>query len=301
MQISSMTGFARQSGRCEWDNESLDWQWEIKSVNGKGLDLKSRLPSGWDELAGELKNTAQKYFERGSLSAVLEISGGNDEPKIKINHEMLQQLTLTAIEIYRKNPDFVAVPTAGELLSVSGVITAEKNLPDEKVQQWLQQELLAGFAKACAKLQQDRQREGEKIAAVLSKMVNEIEALTAEIAQIAALAPQILRQRLEQQIADLTHGELPVAEERIAQEVVLLVNRADVREEIDRLQAHIRTARQLLASEQTLGRRFDFLCQEFNRESNTICSKAYDIEIINRGMALKAVIEQLREQVQNME
>ena len=296
-----MTGFARQSGRCEWDNESLDWQWEIKSVNGKGLDLKSRLPSGWDELAGELKNTAQKYFERGSLSAVLEISGGNDEPKIKINHEMLQQLTLTAIEIYRKNPDFVAVPTAGELLSVSGVITAEKNLPDEKVQQWLQQELLAGFAKACAKLQQDRQREGEKIAAVLSKMVNEIEALTAEIAQIAALAPQILRQRLEQQIADLTHGELPVAEERIAQEVVLLVNRADVREEIDRLQAHIRTARQLLASEQTLGRRFDFLCQEFNRESNTICSKAYDIEIINRGMALKAVIEQLREQVQNME
>lgn len=296
-----MTGFARQSGRCEWNGESLDWQWEIKSVNGKGLDLKSRLPAGWDELSGELKNIAQKYFERGSLSACLEIGGGNDEPKIKINREMLQQLTLAAIEIYRKNPDFVAAPTAGELLAIPGVTVSEKNLPDEEVRQWLRQELLAGFAKTCAQLQQDRQREGEKIADVLNKMVNEIEGLTAEIAQIAAMAPQILRQRLEQQIADLTHGELPVSEDRIAQEVVLLVNRTDIREEIDRLQAHIRTARQLLASEQTMGRRFDFLCQEFNRESNTICSKAYDIEIINRSMALKAVIEQLREQVQNME
>ena len=145
-----------------------------------------------------------------------------------------------------------------------------------------------------------RRQEGQKIKTVLEERVDRIEILVQEVARLAVAQPALLKQKLSAQLAELLEGA-PISEERLAQEAVLLVNRADIREEIDRLTAHVKTARELLAANQTLGRRFDFLCQEFNRETNTICSKASDIEIINRGMELKAVIEQLREQVQNME
>lgn len=301
MLLSSMTGFARKSGHSESGEVAFDWAWEIKSVNGKGLDVKTRLPGGIEEISFELKNIAQKFFERGSLSVCLELNGSQKEPKLKINHDLLQQATAAAIELYRKNPDFIRPPAASELLQITGVAEVENGSHDEEAMQALRADLLAGFAECCAALQADRQKEGQKIKAVLAQMVDKIAKLTDDIAAIAAGAPQALRQKLQQQIAELAGEECGISEERLAQEVVLLVNRADIREEIDRLHAHIKTARQLLESGQTLGRRFDFLCQEFNRETNTTCSKAFDIEIINRGMELKAVIEQLREQVQNME
>jgi len=293
-----MTGFARQSGRKELKNVAFDWVWEIKSVNGKNLDIKTRLPIGWDTLASDLKAVAQRYFERGSLNICLELNSTIDDVQLNINRDLLQQALTVAIELYQKNPGVLQLPAPADLLRIPGVVDVKKTTLPEDEQQQLREALLAGFEECCAALQEDRRREGLKIKAVLAKMVDDIAALTDKVAVIAAKAPELLRQKLQQQIAEL---ECNVPEERLAQEVVLLVNRADIREETDRLRAHIKTARQLLEADQTVGRRFDFLCQEFNREVNTTCSKAYDIEIINLGMNLKAVIEQLREQVQNME
>ncbi len=300
MQISSMTGFARQSGSMERDGFSLSWVWEIKSVNGKNLDLKVRLPLWLDEISLNLKNTAAACFERGNLSVALDVSLEKKEAEIRVNRPLLAKITETAIELYRAHPDELARPSAAELLKVDGVLEPAKNRFNDAETSDICRVLRAGFEECCIRLQSDRRQEGLKIKAVLTEEVARIEELVRQIACLAAVQPQQLKQKLAVQLAELLEGSA-ISEERLAQEAVLLVNRADIREEIDRLNAHIKTARQLLDANQTLGRRFDFLCQELNRETNTICSKASDIEIINRGMELKAVIEQLREQVQNME
>lgn len=300
MQISSMTGFARQSGSLEQGNFSLSWVWEIKSVNGKSLDLKTRLPSWLDEISLNLRNIAAAYFERGNMNVSLEVTLERSDTEVNINRELLERLTSAAVDLYRAHPDDLTPPSASELLGVNGVIEVVKNRFGEEELELIRQRLSAGFEECCVRLQFDRRQEGSKIKSVLEQQVDRIEALVKEIARKAALQPAALKQKLTVQLAELLEGN-PISEERLAQEAVLLVNRADIREEIDRLTAHVKTARQLLEAGQTLGRRFDFLCQELNRETNTTCSKAADIEIINRGMELKAVIEQLREQVQNME
>lgn len=300
MQISSMTGFARQSGSMERENFSLSWVWELKSVNGKNLDLKVRLPLWLDEVGLNLRNVAAKYFERGSFNASLDVSLEKSEAEIRVNQALLDKVTETALRLYQRYPEELARPSAAELLKTDGVLEVAKNRFDEEELAEICRNLRAGFEECCIRLQFDRRQEGLKIKAVLEEKVDRIESLVQEVARLAAVQPAELKQKLAAQLAELLEGT-PVSEERLAQEAVLLVNRADIREEIDRLTAHVKTARELLAANQTLGRRFDFLCQEFNRETNTICSKASAIEIINRGMELKAVIEQLREQVQNME
>ncbi len=300
MQISSMTGFARQSGSLEEEGFSLSWVWEVKSVNGKNLDIKARLPLWADETQLNLRSIAAACFERGSLSVSLDVDVQKTSADIKINHPLLEQVTAAAVELYRAHPDDLARPSAAELLKTDGVIEVGKNRFDDGETAKICRALAAGFEECCIRLQADRRQEGMKIKAVLEEEVGRIETLAEEIAGLSANRPAELKQKLAAQIGELLDAA-PVSEERLAQEVVLLVNRADIREELDRLFAHVKTARELLAANRTLGRRFDFLCQEFNRETNTICSKAGDINIINCGMELKAVIEQLREQVQNME
>ena len=300
MQISSMTGFARQSGSLERENFSLSWVWEIKSVNGKNLDLKVRLPLWLDEVSLNLRNIAASCFERGSLGVTLDIVLERNEAEVRVNRALLDKVTEAALTLYRTYPEELARPSAAELLKTEGMLEVVKNRFDEEELAEICRNLRAGFEECCIRLQFDRRQEGQKIKTVLEERVDRIEILVQEVARLAVAQPALLKQKLSAQLAELLEGA-PISEERLAQEAVLLVNRADIREEIDRLTAHVKTARELLAANQTLGRRFDFLCQEFNRETNTICSKASDIEIINRGMELKAVIEQLREQVQNME
>ena len=216
----------------------------------------------------------------------LDIALEKNEAEVRVNRALLDKVTEAALTLYRTYPEELARPSVAELLKTEGVLEVVKNRFDEEK-----------LAEICRNL---RRQEGQKIKTVLEERVDRIEILVQEVARLAVAQPALLKQKLSAQLAELLEGA-PISEERLAQEAVLLVNRADIREEIDRLTAHVKTARELLAANQTLGRRFDFLCQEFNRETNTICSKASDIEIINRGMELKAVIEQLREQVQNME
>lgn len=294
-----MTGFSRAGGQSNIDDMAFSWAFEMKSVNGKNLDFKVRLPIWLEAASSDLKRIAQKYFERGTISANLDIVTEDKQSNIKINQELLHKLIATAQEVCLHQG--INPPTAGELLSVNGVVEIEKNTFDEKVIEKLQAELLSGFEKCCVSLKEDRQKEGAKMVVVLTNLLNKIENLVTQIEQYAESVPQQIRDKLQKQIADFLGENNNVSEERLAQEIVFFVNRADIREETDRLRAHIKTARQLLQSGESIGRRMDFLCQEFNREANTACSKAADVQIVNCGMELKATIEQLREQVQNME
>lgn len=300
MNISSMTGFYRNNGHCEFDGTAVDWAFEMKSVNGKNLDFKVRLPSLFEGMGNELKSVAQKYFERGTINVMLDVSCDNVLTRVKINHEVLNMLTAEAAQLCAES-DAVSRPSAGELLAINGVVEIEKKSYDEALFAKLQKELIAGFEKCCIGLQEDRRKEGEKMTIVLKGLLEKISETVNRITALSEQTPERLREKLTRQIAEFLGENNTVSEERLAQEIVFMVNRADIREETDRLQAHLKTAEQLLSGRQSVGRRMDFLCQELNREANTTCSKAAEVEIINLGMELKATIEQLREQVQNME
>ena len=300
MTITSMTGFARAQGNFQTTDKSATWVWEIKSVNNKNLDIKLKLPFGYEEQSLLYKAAAAEILTRGSISAFLEITQDTQHKKVKIDEDLLCQLTRKAIELNEKFPGQLAPSSAAELLNQRGVIDFEDSTLTEEEQKNFNEILLRGFVDACQKLQEDRRKEGEKIGSALQAILNKISAIVTEIEKIAGDLPQKLKEKLENQIQELTTN-LPVSEERLAQEIVLLVTRADIREEIDRLKTHIKSAENLLQSKEAVGRRLDFLCQELNREANTTCSKAMDISLTNYGMDLKALIEQFREQVQNIE
>lgn len=296
-----MTGFARKSGEFISGKKVFSWGYEIKSVNGKLLGVKINLPGWLESLALPMKNIAAKYFQRGSINVFLDISSENGSEEVNINKELLVKLADTAIELYESYGDKLQKPSTGELLSARGVIDDGNSKLSDEEKQALENVLLEGFEQACAALQQDRFAEGRKIRDVLLGIVDKIDDDVKKIIALAAEMPAKIKERLTQQIAELSGGDMPVNEERLAQEIVFFVNRADIKEETDRLEAHLKTARDLLNSQAAVGRRLDFLCQELNREANTTCSKSGSIEITNLGMELKTLIEQLREQVQNME
>lgn len=298
MSIASMTGFARVNGNWQTAEQNISWIFELKSVNGKSLDIKMRLPSGYDDLNFALKTQAAAYLNRGSVSVYLDISREQTGKKVKIDEALLETLALKAISLSEKFADKLAKPSAAELLAQRGVVEWEEDVLSEEEEQKLKQKLLEDFARACLVLQNDRQKEGEKMKQVLKDILAKIDGITFQIEKIAATLPVKLKEKLQAQIQQY---ETDINEERLAQEVVLLVTKADIREEIDRLKAHLQSAYQMLEAKEAVGRRLDFLCQELNREANTTCSKAADIAITNLGMELKALIEQFREQVQNIE
>lgn len=301
MHIASMTGFARANDELQLNGVKYSWYFEVKSVNGKSLDMKFRLPVFLDSLSLELKEIAGKYLSRGSVSVYLDWSSEKGEREASFNSKLLEQLADKAVEMQDIYGDKLAKPTIGELLAVSGVIEyKDSRLSDDELAE-LRSALKNSFEKACRNLQKAREAEGVKIRGALQDILNKIGSVVGRIEDISAGLPEKLKTGLEEKITLLLNGDSRVPEERLAQEVVLYVTRADIQEEIDRLKAHLKTAAELLNLNEPAGRRLDFLCQELNREANTTCSKSSDIELTNLGMELKALIEQLREQVQNME
>ena len=301
MSVSSMTGFAREGGVTVFnDKKQCSWFFELKSVNGKSLDVKTKLPSFLESLSMFIKNEAVNYFARGSISAYLEVDF-NKSGEIAFNEELLKQLVSKAIAIYDENNEKLSRPSISEMFAVKGVVEVADNVLSEDETAQLINDLQKGFKNACDALLLARQAEGEKICLALKEILNKISIDVAKIEQKADVLPEKLKEKLSAQIKELLSSGIQVSEDRLAQEVCLYVARADIREEIDRLKAHIQTALNLLDSGEPVGRRLDFLCQELNREANTTCSKSCDIEITNLGMELKTLIEQFREQVQNME
>jgi uncharacterized protein (TIGR00255 family) len=289
-----MTGFARAQGEAH----GLSWVWEIKSVNGRGLDLRLRLGPGFDALEPELRAALNRRFRRGNFSANLAVTR-TTAPALRVNREALAQLVALINELSGEIE--AAPPRLDGLLALRGVVeTVEEE--DEEIAEARRAEALRSWGGALDRLAAARAEEGARIAALLRSQLDEMAALAVAAADCAAAQPAAIRERLLAVLANLAGAGAPaMPEERVAQEVALLAARCDIREEIERLRAHVEQAGDLLDEGDAVGRRLDFLCQELNREANTLCSKSADIGLTRTGLALKAVIEQFREQVQNIE
>ena len=292
--LASMTGFARSEGSAG----GLAWAWELRSVNGRGLDLRFRLPPGWDALEGGLREAASKALRRGNVTANLNVKR-ETEAKLALDAAALEQTLLLALDLHKRLPGS-PVPRAEALLALPGVMRAAAADPVEE-RAAAADAVQAGFAQALAGLVAARQAEGARLATVLRAQLEEIATLRGVAAAQAADQPAAQRARVMENLTALLREAPSLPEERIAQEVALLAARSDVREELDRLASHIEAADALLREAATVGRRFDFLVQEFNREANTLCSKSASVALTATGLKLKAAIEQMREQVQNME
>ncbi|HZT51137.1 MAG TPA: YicC/YloC family endoribonuclease [Stellaceae bacterium] len=294
MTIASMTGFARAEGHAD----GLSWVWEAKSVNSKSLDMRFRLPPGFDALELPLRASIAQRLKRGNVTAALQLARGGSG-SLRLNREALAAVLAIAREVAAEIES--TPPRLDGLLAIKGVIESGDESEDEATRERRDAALLASWEEALCRLAEMRGHEGRRLAGVLEARLAEISALVAAAGATAAAQPEALRAQLRAQLKELLDAVPQLPEDRLAQEAALLIAKADVREELDRLEAHVAGARALIAEGGAIGRRFDFLCQELNREANTLCSKSADLELTRLGLALKAAIEQLREQVQNIE
>lgn len=294
--LASMTGFSRADGVAG----AATWTWELRSVNGRGLDLRFKLPSGFDRLEPALREAASRHIKRGNVQANLGIKR-EIESRLVVDPQALADVLALALNLHAQIPGS-APPRAETLLSLPGVLrTAGLAETDAVDTGSLDTALLAGFTHALEQLVHARRGEGARLHALLAGQLAEVEALRARAAAEAADQPASQRARMMESVQALLRDSPGLTEERIAQEVALLASRSDVREELDRLESHVVAAHTLLAEGAAVGRRLDFLVQEFNREANTLCSKSASAALTATGLRLKAAIEQLREQVQNIE
>lgn len=295
MSLTSMTGFARADG----EYETARWHWEMRSVNGKGLDVRFRLPQGFEGIEPKLREEMGRHLKRGNVQATLTLDRERAASTVRVNEQALA----TIIDAMRKLGERIELmpPRPEGVLALKGVLETADVEDDNADQEALEKHLVSSFGEAAARLARARDEEGAKLQSVLEEQVNAIERLTKEAAASPAASVEALRVRLKAQVDELLGASPSLSEERLAQEAALLATKADVREEIDRLTAHVAQARELFAGSDPAGRRLDFLTQEFNREANTLCSKAADVALTRIGLELKAVIDQLREQIQNVE
>ena len=295
MGLQSMTGFARADGT----DFGHRWTWEMRSVNGKGLDIRLRLPPGFERLEIPLKERTSKRFARGNCAFTLTLQRDAPVTTLKINEHVLDAV-IAAMNLVALKVDATA-PTLDGILGIRGVIETADAEDDVEARAALDAAMLAGADAALDALVLARLNEGTAICEVLLGHIARIEALTEAAEANPARRPEAIRERLQRQIEDLLGASPSLDPQRLHQEAVLIATKADIREEIDRLRAHVGQARQLLASDGAVGRRLDFLAQEFNRESNTLCSKSNDTDLTAIGLDLKAAVDQLREQIQNIE
>ena len=295
MALSSMTGFARGHGVTG----SYVWAWELKSVNSKGLDLKLRLPTGWDAIDAPVRARAAEMLSRGSVFANLSVSREGVATIARVNEPVLAAVLATLNALAGKVN--AAPPTLDGILALKGVIEVTEAEESEEDRRAAETAAIAGFVEALKGLQQMRQHEGEALGRVLAARLGEIGTLAARAEAAPGRKPEAIKARLAEQIATLLDTSTRLDPDRLHQEAILLASKVDIREELDRLVAHVAQARKLLADGGPIGRKLDFLSQELNRESNTLCAKANDVELTNIGLELKSVVEQFREQVQNLE
>jgi uncharacterized protein (TIGR00255 family) len=296
LPLTSMTGFADARGV----HGGLRWRWEAKSVNGRGLDFRFRTPMGYEGLESGARTLASERFKRGSLQAVLTAAADEGARGFRVDPAALADAVRLAKRIAEETG--LRPARVDGLLGLKGVVVQEENAAlNDEARMARDAAMLESLADAFDLLARARATEGAKLEIVLRKQIADIERLTADARALAAQQPFILRDRMMAQLKELISPDTNVPEERIAQEVAILASRADLSEELDRLSAHCQEARALISGSEPAGRKLDFLAQEFNREANTLCAKSSDIQLTHVGLALKAVIDQFREQVQNVE
>ena len=293
MPLSSMTGFARTTVEVD----GAKFSWELKSVNARGLEVRLRLPAGLDHLEADIRELARERLSRGSCFFALQREAGFERQQLVLNEETLALVVAAARRLASEGG--IAMPTADGLLSIPGVLRDGGGPEDAESASHRDAVLIEGLGTGLTALVESRQEEGARLRAIIEERLATIARLVEEAAVISAAAADVLKARIRDQVALLV-SDGGLDPDRLHQEAVLAATRADVREELDRLRSHIEGARLLVASDNAVGRRLDFLTQEFNREANTICSKAFDRRLTTIGVEMKAVIDQLREQVQNL-
>ena len=295
MTLQSMTGFARSQGGFGETN----WIWELRSVNGKALDMRFRLPAGMEALETQLREALSARILRGNIQVSLQMEEGGTPVLPVLNEEALA----AAGEIMRKVTEHTGLPPASTdaLLAIRGVVEYREAPLDPAEAEARGKVMLGSFGEAVAALESARLQEGAAIGQVLAGQIDEIERLTRAVAEDPSRSAANIRERLSGQLARLLEAASGLDEQRLHQEAAMLATKADLQEEIDRLTAHIASARALLAEGGAVGRKLDFLCQEFNRECNTICSKSNAVAVTGYGLEMKVVIDRFREQVQNIQ
>jgi uncharacterized protein (TIGR00255 family) len=291
--IRGMTGFGRAQGQAAWGA----WAWEGRSVNGKSIDVRVATPPGFDAVDFEARKRAKERFLRGNLQLQLRVDFNKDAGGVAIDARELNRLTRTARNWASSG---VAPPTLEGLLAVPGVLKAGARTA-QTVDEAMASEVLAGLDRALDALAAARMNEGAALLKLFQSMLDQIAAGVEQATALAAAQPILVRERFKARLTELTGTESAIDPDRIMQEAAAMAMRADVREELDRLRAHVETARGIIAAPEAAGRKLDFLCQELNREANTLCSKSASLELTNVGLSLKSVIDQFREQVQNVE
>jgi uncharacterized protein (TIGR00255 family) len=295
MALSSMTGFARSHGA----SGPYVFEWELKSVNAKGFDLRMRLPPGWDDLEARAKKQAGELLARGTVYANLNIKRTGAVATVRVNEDVLASVVRVAGELAGRI-DAVA-PSIDGLLAIRGVIEVVEPESNEAEDKAAKATAAAAFEQALADLVEMRRREGTTLGQILSQRMDEIERLAKKAEAAPGRKPDAIKARLAEQIAALLEASDRFDPDRLNQEAILIAAKADIRGELDRIASHISQAREMIGKGGPVGRRLDFLAQEFNREVNTCCSKASDLELTNTGLEMKSVVEQFREQVQNLE
>lgn len=295
MALQSMTGFARAVA----SQNGTAVAWEVKSVNGKGLEARLRLPAGFERLEQPARQAVQKRFARGNIQATLTVTRVGLQPQPVVNEMFLKDLAGLAKRLEEQFQ--VAPATAGELLSLRGVLDLPDTVENEEVLAVLDATIMSAFEAALADLEQARKQEGKALAVLLLDHLERIMQLTIAAEADPSREPSVIRQRIAEQVRLLIDTAAGLDENRLHMEAALLATRADIREEIDRLKTHVASARALISQGGSVGRKLDFLSQELNRESNTLCSKSNAASVTAIGLELKAVVDQFREQVQNLE
>jgi len=295
MALSSMTGFARGHGV----SGAYSWAWELKSVNAKGLDLRLRLPPGWDAVEGPARSSGAQVLSRGTVYVALTVEREGVAPVVRVNEPVLAAVLATIKGLAGRVE--AAPPRLDGILSLKGVIEIIDEDEREEDRRAAEAAVVAGFQKTVVELAAMRVREGEALGRVLIQRINEIAALAARADAAPGRRPEAIKARIAEQVATLLDVSNRFDPDRLHQEAILIASKADIREELDRLVSHVSQVERLIAQGGPIGRRLDFLAQEFNREANTLCSKSNDVELTNIGLELKSVVEQFREQVQNLE
>jgi uncharacterized protein (TIGR00255 family) len=295
MALSSMTGFARSHDA----SGAYAFEWELRSVNAKGFDLRLRLPPGWDSVEPIVRKRATETLARGTVYGNLTVKRADAAPVIRVNEDVLASVMKVAADLSAKLA--APPPTVDGILAIKGVLEVSEADESETERQAAESAVLKAFDQALAGLVEMRHREGTSLQQILSIRMDEIAAL----AQRADTAPgrraEAVKARLSEQIALLMDSAERFDADRLHQEALMIAAKADIREELDRIASHVAQARELIRKGGAVGRRLDFLAQEFNREVNTTCSKSNDLELTNIGLEMKNVVEQFREQVQNLE
>jgi uncharacterized protein (TIGR00255 family) len=299
-----MTGYARVDETIVVDRlgQTWSWGWELKTVNAKGLDIRCRVPSGSEAMDVQARKMLGARLARGSVQAQLSMQCQEARTTPRINRDLLNDIMRLQEELEGEGTVFPSLPRLDALLTIRGMIEdGEAETLDSDERAALDAAAIEGLAAAIEQLLRMRAEEGRRLHEVLEDQLSSLETLLATSRERAAGQVDVLRARLADQLNELLNASPPVAEDRLAQELALIATKADIREEIERLAAHLEACRDLLNSGGPVGRRLDFLCQELNREANTICSKSADLALTAAGLEMKTVIEQFREQVQNVE